>query len=162
MVKYCAQELGITHIFIDSLMKCVRAEDDYNGQKDFVDQLCAIAKDCHVHAPGAPPQEARQRGRNADKHDTKGSGSITDQVDNLFMVWRNKPKEDSIRAQGTNSNKQTEPDSYLLCRKQRNYEGSGDGEPTISLWRHFDAGCFVAEPGARAQFFPNFPHVESM
>ena len=97
-----------------------------------------------------------------DKHDTKGSGSITDQVDNLFMVWRNKPKEDAGKSQGDRSNKQTEPDCYLLCRKQRNYEGSADGEPTISLWRHRDAGNFVANAGDRSQFFVNYPHVESM
>ncbi len=163
MVKYCANELGIKYIFIDSLMKCIRDEDDYNGQKAFVDQLCALAKDCDcqiiiIHHVKKPSKE----GDFPDKHDTKGSGSLTDQVDNLFMVWRNKPKEEARRTQGDKSNKQTEPDCYLFCRKQRNYEGSGDGEPTISLWRHFDAGCFVAEPGARAQFFPNYPHVESM
>jgi twinkle protein len=163
MVKYCAHELGITHIFIDSLMKCVKAEDDYNGQKDFVDQLCAIAKDCDVHIHLVHHlKKPSKEGEMPDKHDTKGSGSITDQVDNLFMVWRNKPKEDSIRAQGSQSNKQTEPDCYLLCRKQRNYEGSLDGEPTIGLWRHHDAGNFVADAGARAQFFGNYPHVESM
>jgi len=163
MVKYCAQELGITHVFIDSLMKCVKAEDDYNGQKDFVDQLCAMAKDCDIHVHlvhhlKKPPKEADM----PDKHDTKGSGSITDQVDNLFMVWRNKPKEDDLKVKGTQSNKQTEPDSYLLCRKQRNYEGNADGEPTISLWRHRDAGNFVAEPGGYPQFFGNYPHVQSM
>lgn len=163
MVKYCAKELGITHIFIDSLMKCVRGEDDYNGQKDFVDQCCAVAKDfnCHIHIVHhlkKPPKEADM----PDKHDTKGSGSITDQVDNLFMVWRNKPKEDDIRMKGSMSTKQTEPDSYLLCRKQRNYEGSADGEPMIALWRHHDAGQFVANAGDRAQFFGNYPHVESM
>lgn len=162
MVKYCAQELGITHVFIDSLMKCVKAEDDFNGQKDFVDQLCAMAKDCDIHIHlvhhlRKPSKESEM----PDKHDTKGSGSITDQVDNLFMVWRNKPKEDAGKAQGDRSNKQSEPDSYLICRKQRNYEGSADGEPLISLWRHRDAGQFVAEAGASPQFFQNFPHYKS-
>jgi twinkle protein len=163
MVKYCAQELGITHIFIDSLMKCVRAEDDYNGQKEFVDRLCTIAKDCDIHVHlvhhlKKPPKEADM----PDKHDTKGSGSITDQVDNLLMVWRNKPKEDDMKAKGASSNKATEPDCYLLCRKQRNYEGNADGEPMVSLWRHRDAGNFVAEPGGRPHFFLNYPHLESM
>jgi twinkle protein len=163
MVKYCAKELGITHVFIDSLMKCVRAEDDYNGQKDFVDQLCALAKDLDVHIHLVHHlKKPNKEGDLPDKHDTKGSGSITDQVDNLFMVWRNKPKEDDMRAKGASSNKATEPDSFLLCRKQRNYEGNADGEPMIRLWRHFDAGNFVAEAGGRAQFFPNYPHVESM
>jgi twinkle protein len=163
MVKYCAVELGITHVLIDSLMKCVKAEDDYNGQKDFVDQLCALAKDCdiHVHLVHHLKKPAKES-EMPDKHDTKGSGSITDQVDNLFMVWRNKPKEDDIKAKGAGSNKQTEPDCYLLCRKQRNYEGSSDGEPSIALWRHHDSGSFIAFAGERAQFFPNYPHVESM
>jgi len=163
MVKYCAQELGVTHVFIDSLMKCVKAEDDYNGQKEFVDQLCAMAKDLDIHIHlvhhlKKPPKESDM----PDKHDTKGSGSITDQIDNLFMVWRNKPKEDAWKANGNASTKQTEPDSYLLCRKQRNYEGSCDGEPVISLWRHRDAGQFVAQPGDRAQMLAYYPHVESM
>lgn len=162
MVKYCAQELGITHVFIDSLMKCVRAEDDFNGQKEFVDQLCALAKDCDIHVHlvhhlRKPSKESDM----PDKHDTKGSGSITDQVDNLFMVWRNKPKEDAYKSQGERSNKQAEPDCYLLCRKQRNYEGSEDGEPIVSLWRHRDAGNFVAEAGGSALFFPNYPHWQS-
>lgn len=159
MVKYCAKELAITHVFIDSLMKCVKDEDDYNGQKAFVDELCAMAKDLDVHIHlvhhlKKPSKESDM----PDKHDTKGSGSITDQVDNLFMVWRNKPKEDAYKAQGSQSNKQKEPDCYLLCRKQRNYEGSEDGEPTISLWRHRDAGQFVADDGASPLFFPNYPH----
>jgi twinkle protein len=162
MVKYCAKELGITHVFIDSLMKCVKAEDDYNGQKDFVDQLCAMAKDCDIHIHlvhhlKKPPKESEM----PDKHDTKGSGSITDQVDNLLMVWRNKPKEDAFKAKGSSSPKATEPDCYLLCRKQRNYEGSDDGEPMIALWRHRDAGQFLAEDGSSPQFFPNYPHYPS-
>ena len=163
MVKYCAKELGITHIFIDSLMKCVRGEDDYNGQKAFVDQLCAIAKDSDVHIHLVHHlKKPSKEGDMPDKHDTKGSGSITDQVDNLFMVWRNKPKEDEYRSKGGRSTKQIEPDSYLLCRKQRNYEGSADGEPIISLWRHADAGQFVAEQGGYPLFFPLYPHVQSM
>jgi len=159
MVKYCAQELGVTHVFIDSLMKCVKAEDDFNGQKSFVDELCAMAKDCDVHIHlvhhlRKPAKEAEM----PDKHDTKGSGSITDQVDNLMMVWRNKPKEDDRKASGANGKKQQEPDCYLLCRKQRNYEGSADGEPMISLWRHMDAGQFVSEAGGSPLFYPNYPH----
>ena len=162
MVKYCAQELGITHVFIDSLMKCVKDEDDYNGQKAFVDELCALAKDCdiHIHLVHHLKKPAKESDM-PDKHDTKGSGSITDQVDNLFMVWRNKPKEDGYRAKGSGNPKAAEPDTYLLCRKQRNYEGSADGEPTIALWRHSDSSQFVATSGDSAQFFANYPHYPS-
>lgn len=162
MAKYCAKELGVTHIFIDSLMKCVRAEDDYNGQKDFVDQLCAIAKDCNVHVHLVHHQrKPAKEGDMPDKHDTKGSGAITDQVDNLLMVWRNKPKEEMGRAKGDSSTKKTEPDCFVFCKKQRNYDGNSDGEAIISLWRNNDAGQFVAESGARPQVFCNYPHVDS-
>lgn len=163
MVKYCATELGITHVFIDSLMKCVKDEDDYNGQKAFVDELCALAKDCNIHIHLVHHlKKPSKEGDMPDKHDTKGSGSITDQVDNLMMVWRNKPKEDAGRAKGVNSPKKDEPDTYLLCRKQRTYEGSSDGEPQIALWRHHDSSQFLGAHGDPVQFFPNYPHVESM
>jgi twinkle protein len=51
MARYCAKELKINHIFIDNLAKCVKAEDDYNSQKMFVDEMMAIAQDhgCHIH-----------------------------------------------------------------------------------------------------------------
>jgi twinkle protein len=93
-----------------------------------------------------------------DKHDNKGSGSITDQVDNVFMVWRNKAKEDDVKLNGAASKKAKDPDHYLLCRKQRNYEGSGDGEPTIMLWFHREAQQYLADDGVSPQFFVNYPH----
>jgi len=159
MVRYCAKELGIKHVFVDNLAKCVKGEDDYNGQKAFVDELCAIAKDyeCHVHLVHHLKKPANENAV-PDKHDNKGSGSITDQVDNVFMVWRNKAKEDDLKAKGFNAQKRDEPDHYLLCRKQRNYEGSGEGEPTIKLWFNRDAQQYVAEPGDSPMFFANWPH----
>ena len=62
MVRYCAKELKINHIFVDNLAKCVADEDDYNGQKAFVEEMCAIAKDhqCHIHVVHhlkKPPKE---------------------------------------------------------------------------------------------------------
>lgn len=162
MVKYCAKELGITHIFIDSMMKCVRGEDDYNGQKEFVDELFAIAKGFNIHIHlvhhiRKPANEAEK----PDKNSTKGSGTVTDILDNLFMVWRNKPKEDDIKVKGSSSSMVNEPDAYLFCKKQRIYNGSESNEPIISLWRHRDAGNYVANPGDPAQFFPNYPHQQT-
>jgi twinkle protein len=148
MARYCAKELGIKHIFIDSLMKVVGDEDDMNGQKRLVGELFSIAKDLQIHIHlvhhlKKPNNEAQI----PDKHDTKGSGSITDQVDNLFMVWRNKPKEDDRRTAGQFGKKQSEPDSILFCRKQRHFEGNGDGEPSIGLWLHKDSGQFTGNAG---------------
>ena len=129
MARYCAKVLGITHIFIDSLMKCVSGEDDYNGQKAFVDELTSIARDYAVHIHlvhhiRKPSDESHK----PSKYDYKGTGAITDQVDNVISVWRNKAKERKREENKTVDDK--EPDALLICDKQRN----GEWEGSIGLW----------------------------
>jgi twinkle protein len=162
MVRYCAKELQINHIFVDNLAKCVKAEDDFNGQKRFVDELTSVARDynIHVHLVHHLRKPANENAV-PDKHDNKGSGAITDLVDNVMLVWRNKPKEDDIKLNGEYADLKNDPDHYLLCRKQRNYEGSGEGEPTIKLWFLRDAQQYVAQPHDAPLFFPLYPHVAS-
>jgi len=160
MVRYCAKVLNVNHIFIDNLAKCVKGEDDYNGQKSFVDELTAVARDynIHIHLVHHLKKPVNEYAI-PDKHDNKGSGSVTDQVDNVMLVFRNKTKEDDVKAHGSFGKNNGEPDHYLLCRKQRNYEGSGEGEPTIKLWFHRDAQQYIAEAGDLPQWFPAWPHV---
>jgi twinkle protein len=155
MARYSAKELGCTHIFIDNLAKCVRDEDDFNGQKKFVDELTALARDnaVHVHLVHHTRKPANEN-HIPDKHDNKGSGSITDQADNIMIVWRNKAKEDEIKAGKRASPKLAEPDTYLLCRKQRN----GDDEPTIGLWFDRDSKQFKGDAADPVMLFPNWPH----
>lgn len=116
VARYCGAELGVRHIFIDSLMKCVRGTDDYNAQKDFVDALCAAAKDygMHIHLVHhirKMDNELKVPG----KMDIKGAGEITDQADNVVVVWRN--KTDPRKRQAGDA------DCILLVDKQRH--GSG-------------------------------------
>ena len=158
MAKYCAKELGITQIFIDNLAKCVRNEDDFNGQKSFVDECTAIAKDFNVHIHIVHHLKKPNKETDIpDKSDVKGSGSIVDQPDNLMQVWRNKAKEEERKA-GKAQTMTRDPDTVVFCRKQRNYEGSDDGEPNISLWLHRDSGQFLEYDYSSVMFFPNFPH----
>lgn len=155
MSRYCAKELGVTHVVIDSLMKCVQGEDDYNGQKQLVDELTALARDneIHIHLVHHTRKPANEL-HIPDKHDAKGSGSITDQVDNVMMIWRNKSKEDDFKAKGQMSTKRTEPDSMILCRKQRN----GEAEPSIKLWFDKDSQQYKGDPADPLHFFHNYPH----
>ena len=148
MTRYCAKELGIHHVFIDSLMKVVGDEDDMNGQKRLVGELFALAKDLqiHVHLIHHVRKPANEDAI-PDKYDLKGSGSVVDQIDNLFIVFRNKKKERDAREAGQFGKFAAEPDALLLCKKQRHYEGSADGEPSIGLWLHRDSGCFVGNAG---------------
>lgn len=158
MARYCAQELRIGHVFIDNLAKCVRDEDDYNGQKAFVDECCALAAEARIHLHivahlKKPPNESDR----PDKSHVKGSGAIVDQPDNLMMVWRNKPKEDERKTGG--HAKADEPDTLIYCKKQRNFEGVGEGEPTIGLWLNRDSGQFLGSAHESPMVFKNpYPH----
>jgi len=153
VLRYCANELGIQQFFIDSLMKCVADEDDYNGQKRFVDELTAIAKDTgmHIHLVHHL-KKLREESETPDKMDVKGSGSIVDQVDNLLLVWRNKPKERNLAAGKMVS--ETEPDALVICEKQRN----GEWENRIQLWFHKESQQYIPSPNAQTLNFFNFPH----
>lgn len=161
-VRYCAKELKLNHIFVDNLAKSIRNEDDYNEQKAFMGTMCSIAHDhgCHIHIVHHLKKPAGGETAKPDKYDVKGSGSLTDQPDNIFLVWRNKPKEESRKA--GKSDKDQEPDCILFNRKQRNYEGDGDNnEPTIALWLHHQSLQFLSEAGRSPMFFPNYPHYQS-
>ena len=142
VVRYCAKERGITHFFVDSLMKCVASEDDYNGQKLFVDELTSIARDngIHVHLVHHIRKPADENHKPS-KYDYKGTGAITDQVDNVISVWRNKAKEKKKDEGKLVEDK--EPDALLICDKQRN----GEWEGSIGLWFHRESMQYVAGPG---------------
>ena len=153
VTRYCAKEIGIQHMFIDSLMKCVKNEDDYNGQKYVVDELCAIAKDheMHIHLIHHIKKLANEE-QTPGKFDAKGSGAITDQVDNMLIHWRNKGKEGAIKR--GESHDASEPDALLICAKQRN----GEDEPLIQLWFDKETHQFVGNHGDRPVSFDSWPH----
>jgi twinkle protein len=148
--RYAAVEMGVQHVFIDSLMKCVSGEDDYNGQKAFIDELTAIARDhdVHIHLIHHIRKLANDETRPS-KFDLRGSSSITDQVDNVLILWRNKAKEHAIQ-----QNKPLDagvPDAMLLCEKQRN----GEAEEWYSFWYHNDSQQFVEREGGIPMGFDN-------
>lgn len=140
VTKYAAERKGATHVVIDSLMKVVRGADDYNAQKDLANDLCTTAQDYgpHVHLV----HHTRKIGddsRIPSVDDSKGGGEVPDQVDNILIVWRNKPKE-ALQAkydQGRPLNEKElaqldGPDCILACEKQRH----GEWEGRTALWFH--------------------------
>lgn len=145
VVRYCADKLKAKHFVLDSLMKCVKGTDDYNAQKDFVNALCAIAKDTGmgIHLV-AHTKKLSDEGKRPNKYDVSGSSAITDLVDNVLLFWRNKPKEADRRAGG--SKLVNEPDAVLMCCKQREL---GE-EPEFALWYDKDSQGYVETPGGKA------------
>jgi twinkle protein len=137
VLRYAREHFGITHFVIDSLMKCVRGEDDYNGQKDFVNELCAfaLAHKVHVHLVHHM-RKGESEHKAPGKFDVKGAGAITDMVDNLFIVWRDKKAE----AQGKG-----DPTCLLACEKQRN----GEFEGRFGFWYDKESQQYLEQPDAR-------------
>jgi twinkle protein len=150
MARYCAMELNVKHIVIDSLMKCVKGEDDFNGQKNFVDDLTALARDHNVHIHLIHHiRKLVSEEQQPNKHDLKGSGSISDQVDNVFLVWRNKKKENA-RNRGEQID-ETQPDTFLMCEKQRN----GESQEWYGLYYHAASQQFIENLGGVPMDFDN-------
>lgn len=155
VTRYCFKVLGIKHMVIDSLMKCVADEDDYNGQKRLVDELTALARDysAHVHLV-AHLRKGESEAKEPDKSDVKGTGAITDLVDNLMLVWRNIPKERQVEK--GQLIKFDDPDTVIYCRKQRN--GTSWNGP-ITLWFDKASQQYTGNPGTTMDMKP-WPHVE--
>lgn len=140
VVRYCADRLRVDHFVLDSLMKCGIDEDDFNRQKRFIDSLTAVARDTgiHIHIVAHSRKKADEF-TPPGKMDVKGTGTITDQVDNVMTVWRNKRKESDQQSGDSRSHK--EPDSMIICDKQRN----GEWEGRIGLWFQPAAQQFVED-----------------
>lgn len=135
---YARKRYGITHFIVDSLAKCGFGEDDYNSQKDFVDRLMEFAGkyDVHVHLV-VHIRKQKDEQQLPGKMDIKGSGAITDMVDNVFIWWRNKGKEVARdRQEQVNENA---PDAQLNCVKQR----ETGVEPNFGLFFHPDSCQFL-------------------
>lgn len=156
VARYAARELGVNHFFIDNLMKCVAGEDDYNGQKAFVDELCSVARDenIHVHLVHHIKKPASDSAKPT-KYDFKGTGAITDQPDNVIAVWRNKEKE--RKRQGKMMFSEAEHDTLLIVDKQRN--GTG-WEGSIGLYYHPQSQQFIAKHDGKPLEFYNPPQAE--
>jgi len=131
VMRYAVKEFGITQFVIDSLMKCVKGEDDYNAQKDFVNELCSFAQThgAHVHLVHHV-RKGESEHKAPGKFDVKGAGAITDQVDNVFIVWRNKKAEEENNG---------DPSCLLLCEKQRN----GEYEGKLGFWFDMESQQYV-------------------
>lgn len=124
LIRYAVEKFGVQHFIVDNLMKVVKGEDDYNAQKDFVETLCVIARDtgCHIHLV-LHIKKLKSETDVPNKFDIKGSGAISDLVDNVFMVWRNKAKENAMRmGEGYEAD---DPDCLLILDKQRHGETEG-------------------------------------
>lgn len=118
-IRYCAEELGITQVFVDNMAKCLAMETDYDEQKAFVSLLTGLAVDhgIHIHLVHHV-KKGEKEDEVPEKWSVKGSSAITDLVDNVLLVWANKRKRRDMEEGKTE--RADEPDAMIICDKQRN------------------------------------------
>jgi twinkle protein len=163
VLRYChealrheGEKVRLNHFVVDSLMKCGIAPDDFNRQKAFVDELCTFARDSGIHVHLVAHERKGESSRNlGDKFSIKGTSEISDQVDNIFIVWRNKDKEEEAQVPSPNPAKLDGPDAVVRCDKQRH----GEWEGKILLWYDRDSLQYVAAEGLRP--IPYIDKIES-
>jgi len=149
VIRYAVDQLRIQHFVVDNLTKCVAADDDYVGQKALVDKLTALAQTLNIHIHLV--HHARKQGdenRTPRKMDALGAGAITNLVDNVFIVYRNKAKYEGPTVNAT------EPDAVFMCDKQRH--GTG-WEGVLNLTYHQRSLQYV-EGGSSALDLRRYPH----
>ena len=149
MIRYAADKLKIHHFVVDNLTKCVKADDDYTGQKSIVDKLTALAQELSIHIHLVHhARKGIDETRPPRKMDALGASAITNLVDNVCIVWRNKAKHEAPIPD------QNQPDAMLIVDKQRH--GSG-WEGVLNLNYH-QRSCQYIEHGSHAMDMANFPH----
>lgn len=147
--RYAAKRYRVTHFFVDSLLKCGLAEDDYTGQKRFIEQLCDFKNEFNVHVHlVAHARKGQDESRAPGKMDIRGGAALTDLPDNVFSVWRNKGKEEKGELTG-----EGDRDAELRCLKQR---ATGD-EPLMRLW--FDKNSLQFKQSAHWHPKPYFQYA---
>lgn len=141
IARYFADQLKGTHVVIDSLLKCQIAQDDFNAQHAFVNELTSVARDTgmHIHLVAHSRKTANGDNGSPSRFDVRGSGTITDQVDCVLTVWRNKKSE------APTADKAEEPSAFLICDKNRHHGWEG----RFGLWYHSDSGQFCADHQCR-------------
>lgn len=149
VIRYAVEKLQITQFVVDNLTKCVAADDDYAGQKQVVDKLTSLAQGLgiHIHLVHHARKD-RDETRPPRKMDALGASAITNLVDNVLVVWRNKAKyeKDSIDHH--------QPDAVLIIDKQRH--GTG-WEGLQNLNFHARSQQYI-DLGSEAMDLSTFPH----
>jgi len=135
--KYAYQRYGISQFVVDSLAKLGMAEDDYAGQKQIVERFGDFVRqtNAHIHLI-AHARKGRDEFSPPRKMDIKGTGAITDMVDNVYIIHRNKAKyKELANAKANNkpiSDILKKPDTLLICDKSR--ENGSDAEGIYGLY----------------------------
>ena len=135
LCRYFREELGGTHVFLDSMMMICTSEERLDEQKKFSTGVVRLAQETgmHVHVithcrkPNAGGEE-----KVPTRYEIRGSSAISDQAHNVMAVWMNKAKYAKLEKDASDLEAHSEPCAVVKCDKQRN----GKWEGAMALWHH--------------------------
>lgn len=142
LFDFAGRKYGVTHFFIDSLMKIkLSTKDELNSQKEFINSLIdkiAVPYNAHVHLV-AHPRKGLADKEKPDKVDVSGSINITNLAHNVLALWR--PDEEFKKKNYTC------PDAILTVKKNREWGREGPVKLLFnSVTKSFTEQC-ISEKG---------------
>lgn len=160
VMEYAVRRYGIEMIVIDPFTKLGVGEDDINTQKQVIEKIIDFAVDHNVHiAVVAHMRKGRSEYEQGSKGDVRGSGSLTDLVHSIVIVWRNKLKQKKLRNPDLDHDEQIkfeeQPDLTIAVEGQKN-SLTGDDEPRIGLWFDPDSQTFLEWKGQRRRRYVEY------
>lgn len=152
VIRYFAEELQGSHVFVDSMMMVCASEESLDEQKQFMTDLVRSAQELGVHvhlvAHCRKPQTGEEKPPS--KYDLRGSAAISDQAHNVITVWANKAKRAKLEKDPNDAAALADPDVAVTVEKQRN----GQWEGRVGLWFHEPSMRFVDSSSARVEAYP--------
>lgn len=147
--RYAHRRYGVRLFVIDNFSKLGIADDDLAGQKRAIDMITEFSVVHNVHTilvHHLRKEETDFSATNMSKLSLKGSGSISDMVDNIFLLWRHRTKEQKLKdpkfhelSDEDQAKLRRSLDALLRCEKYRD----GDEEPRLALWFDRQSHLFV-------------------
>lgn len=149
---YARRRYQVELFLIDNLTKCGFADDDFAGQKNFVEALADFARDTRSHVMlVAHMKKGQSEDELSGKWGVKGSGGITDMAQTVVEIWRNKARERAKEVADRDGVPLPEKyaeggvrDMDMLLKVHKQNE-TGD-EPQWSFWHDQRTGQFVGSP----------------
>lgn len=135
VLRYFAKELRGTHVIVDSIMKVCVSEESFDEQKNFVGDVIRVAQETgmHIHLIGhCRKPNGGTEDKPPSKYDIRGSSAVSDQVDNVVLVWSNKAKKAALQHNAKDEKVLEQPDVVLVVDKQRNAPFEGP----LKFWLH--------------------------
>jgi twinkle protein len=150
MISYAAQERGVKHFFIDSLMRCGFDINNNAAAREFMDMITTLAHDLNIHIHLIHHMKKMESVTDrVDSMSVKGAGELTDASFNVILIYRDMKKSQMKEENHPEYNPEL-PDCYIELVKQRNGDVT---HKRFSFWWHQESTQWVTRLNGQPELF---------